>query len=150
MKLLRAIMATVLFVLAFAALSYAGEADVIGVEVKKIGNYTYHFSVTVSHNDEGWEHYADKWEILAPDGRILGTRTLLHPHVDEQPFTRSGGPVPIEANTIVLVRAHMHPLGYGGAALRGSLEQGFEQVDLSDDFASNLVEVLPLPEGCNF
>jgi hypothetical protein len=67
MKLLRTIMATVLFMLAFAVVSYAGEADVIGVEVKKIGENTYYFTVTVSHNDEGWEHYADKWEIVAPE-----------------------------------------------------------------------------------
>jgi hypothetical protein len=44
----------------------------------------------------------------------------------------------------------MHPGGYGGLAMKGSLEQGFEQVELSDDFAADLVETLPLPEGCNF
>ena len=43
--------------------------------------------VTVQHADTGWDHYADAWEVLAPDGTVLGTRTLLHPHTDEQPFT---------------------------------------------------------------
>jgi hypothetical protein len=111
---------------------------------------TYNFSVTVSSPDEGCSQYADWWEIVSQDGELIYRRILLHSHVDEQPFTRSGGPVSIEADTIVLVRAHMHPGGYGGAALKGSLEQGFEQVELSADFAANLVETLPLPEGCNF
>ena len=37
----------------------------------------------------GWEHYANKWDVVGPDDTILGTRVLLHPHVNEQPFTRS-------------------------------------------------------------
>ncbi len=66
------------------------------------------FSVTLRHKDEGWQHYADHWEIWTPDGTSrLGTRKLLHPHVNEQPFTRSlsGVSVP-EGTTKVLVRAH--------------------------------------------
>ena len=46
-------------------------------------------SVTLSHPDSGWDHYASGWEVLAPDGARLGYRELAHPHVDEQPFTRS-------------------------------------------------------------
>ena len=46
-------------------------------------------SVTVSHPDTGWDHYADVWRILAPDGTELAERILVHPHVSEQPFTRS-------------------------------------------------------------
>jgi pyruvate-formate lyase-activating enzyme len=124
MKLLRIITATVLFVFAVAAVSYAGEADVIDVEVKKIGDNTYQFSVTVSHNDEGWEHYADKWDIIAPDGQVLGTRTLLHPHVDEQPFTRSLSGVKIpEGITEVTIRAHDSVHEYGGKVIRVTLPQ---------------------------
>lgn len=46
-------------------------------------------SVTLAHPDTGWDHYADGWRIELEDGTVLGTRELLHPHVDEQPFTRS-------------------------------------------------------------
>jgi hypothetical protein len=123
----------------------ASQADVVSVSVN--GDI---FSVTVSSPDEGCSQYADWWEIISQDGELIYRRILLHSHVDEQPFTRSGGPVAIEADTIVFVRAHMHPGGYGGIAMKGSLEQGFEQVELSADFASNLAETLPLPEGCNF
>ncbi len=47
------------------------------------------FAVSVRSADTGWEQYADGWEVLDGDGAVLGTRILAHPHVDEQPFTRS-------------------------------------------------------------
>ncbi|MDA5093570.1 hypothetical protein O2N63_05650 [Aliiroseovarius sp. KMU-50] len=50
-------------------------------------------SVTLSHPDTGWDHYADGWEVFTPDGTSLGRRELAHPHVNEQPFTRSLGNV---------------------------------------------------------
>jgi len=59
-------------------------------------------SVTLSHPDTGWDHYADGWQVLAPDGRVLGFRLLVHPHVNEQPFTRSlsGVKIPDDINTV--------------------------------------------------
>lgn len=86
----------------------------LAVDLIETGQRVYTFNVTVQHADEGWDHYADSWEVLAPDGRVLATRVLLHPHVGEQPFTRSltGVEIPtgIEA---VEVRAHdsVHELG---------------------------------------
>jgi len=127
----------------------ASQAAVVSISVSGEPG-TYNFSVTVSSPDEGCSQYADWWEIVSQDGELIYRRILLHSHVDEQPFTRSGGPVSIEADTIVLVRAHMHPGGYGGLAMKGSLEQGFEQIELSPDFAANLLQTPPLPEGCNF
>ena len=95
--------------------AYAGQADVIAVDVSHTGADTYFFKVTVQHADEGWDHYADKWDVVAPDGRILGTRTLFHPHVGEQPFTRSLSDVKIpEPLTQVTVRAHDSVHKYGG------------------------------------
>ena len=46
-------------------------------------------SVTLAHPDTGWDHYADGWEVVDEAGNSLGLRELLHPHVNEQPFTRS-------------------------------------------------------------
>jgi len=93
----------------------AGEADVIEVEVRRIGGDTYKFDVTVRHADEGWEHFANKWEVTAPDGTVIGTRVLAHPHVEEQPFTRSLSGVKIPENLAeVTVRAHDLVHGYGG------------------------------------
>jgi hypothetical protein len=103
-------------VLQGAGLAVAGEADVVAVEAVKESAGTWRFDVTVAHADEGWDHYADRWEVLAPDGRVLGTRVLLHPHVGEQPFTRSLGGVAIPQEIDrVTVRAHDSVHDYGGA-----------------------------------
>lgn len=102
-------------VVALPAMVFSGEADVTGVEVRQTERGRYHFDVTVRHDDSGWDHYADKWIVLAPDGTVLGTRTLYHPHVDEQPFTRSlSGVAVAETISEVTVRAHDSVHAYGG------------------------------------
>jgi len=98
-----------------AATAQAGEADVEQVMIKMTDQNTYRFDVTVRHADEGWKHYVDKWDVVAPDGTVLGTRTLYHPHVAEQPFTRSLSGVRIsDSITEITVRAHDLVHGYGG------------------------------------
>lgn len=62
-------------------------ADAPVIEAAELRGTTLH--VTLSHPDTGWDHYADGWQVATPDGEILGTRVLAHPHVQEQPFTRS-------------------------------------------------------------
>ena len=49
----------------------------------------FQVSVTLEHADTGWDHYANRWDVLDQDGNVLGSRVLAHPHVNEQPFTRS-------------------------------------------------------------
>ena len=112
---MRAALAALLLLL-WTGGAVAGEADVVAVEPTPEGAGTWRFDVTVEHADEGWEHYANKWEVLAPDGSVLGTRVLLHPHETEQPFTRSLGGVAIpEEIDRVTVRAHDSVHGEGGA-----------------------------------
>ena len=93
----------------------AGTADVVDVVVRCVSENTCTFTVTVRHDDEGWDHYADGFEILTQDGEVIGTRVLRHPHVDEQPFTRAlqGVEIP-ESVTEVRVRAHDSVHGHGG------------------------------------
>ena len=100
-----------------AAPAAAGEADVLAVEATRAGA-TWRFTVTVAHADEGWDHYADAWEVRGPDGTVYGVRELLHPHVAEQPFTRSlsGVAVP-EGVRAVTVRARDSVHGWGGRAV---------------------------------
>ena len=84
----------------------AGEADVMEVSVRQSGDGTYAFSVTVKHGDTGWDHYANRWQVIGPDGAVLGERVLLHPHENEQPFIRSlSGIVIPEGIEEVTVRA---------------------------------------------
>lgn len=99
----------------------AGEADVVGVEVVRNGE-RWRFDVTVKHADTGWDHYADEWRVVAPDGTVLGTRTLHHPHVNEQPFTRSlsGVVIPDDLEEVI-VQARDSVHGYGGVEMRVAL-----------------------------
>ncbi|WP_455196821.1 hypothetical protein, partial [Kaarinaea lacus] len=72
----------------------AGEVEIVNVKAEK-QRAGWVFNVTLKHGDTGWDHYADAWRVVTEDGKELGTRTLYHPHVDEQPFTRSLGDVTI-------------------------------------------------------
>jgi len=104
--------------LLLAQSAFAGEADVVDVKVRRNSSGTYDFDVTVRSVDKGWEHYADAFEVLGPDGKVLGRRILYHPHETEQPFTRDLYGVRIPAAiTHVTVRARHKPKGYDGEAM---------------------------------
>ncbi|GAB4373697.1 MAG: hypothetical protein Kow00114_35800 [Kiloniellaceae bacterium] len=104
------------------AAAQAGEADVVAAEAARESDGTWRFRVTVRHADEGWNHYADRWQVETPEGRVLGTRVLLHPHETEQPFTRAlGGVVVPEGVTEVVIRAHDSVHGDGGRTYRLTL-----------------------------
>ena len=78
-----------LLLLSIPCIGIAGEADVLSAKVEHAGDNFYRFIVTVQHDDEGWDHFAKAWEVLSPDGDLLGSRILRHPHINEQPFTRT-------------------------------------------------------------
>ena len=104
--------------LAFSGAVGAGEADVVAARAYPEGAGVWRFEVTLRHDDTGWDHYANKWDVVGPDGTIYGTRELLHPHENEQPFTRSLGGVKIpEGVSEVTVRGHDSVHEYGGAEL---------------------------------
>ena len=65
------------------------EAPVVLDAMAKKTGMGWKIAATVQHPDTGWDHYVDAWEVLDKNGRVLGRRDLSHPHVDEQPFTRS-------------------------------------------------------------
>ena len=93
----------------------AAQSDPVRIEAARADRFaeSWKFSVTLRHPDSGWDHYADGWEVLSPDGSSLGVRKLLHPHVTEQPFTRSLGNVTIAADTDhVIIRAHCNVDGW--------------------------------------
>ncbi|MEO6989924.1 MAG: hypothetical protein ABI346_00125 [Candidatus Baltobacteraceae bacterium] len=125
-------------------MSAVGDARVTAVRVSgKSGAYA--FEVTIASNDRGPHHYADWWEVVSADGTLLYRRILLHDHADEQPFTRDGGPVPVDGMTPVTVRAHVHPSGYAREAVRGMVDGGFAPIELAPDFAPSLASEPPLP-----
>ena len=123
-------------------------ADVVAVKVRgAVG--AYQFLVTLRSPDESCDRYANWWEVLREDGSLAYRRILRHSHPNEQPFARSGGPVPVKSDEVVVVRGHLHPSGYGGVAFRGSVAGGFAGwEDGPVDFAAGLDKKKPLPSGC--
>jgi hypothetical protein len=89
LKLCLAYISVVIFSSALASITWAGEVDVLNVEVKLAGVDRYRIAVTLKHDDTGRGHYANAWEVLDEKGTVMGVRVLHHPHVNEQPFTRS-------------------------------------------------------------
>lgn len=101
------------FLLPFSA--FAGEADVLSVELEETAPNTFTVTAEVEHADDGWDHYANAWQVLLPDGTVLATRELAHPHMNEQPFIRSlsGVKVPDGVEELT-VRAGDLVHGFGG------------------------------------
>ena len=99
------------FLLPFAMPLQAGEVSIVNVKVECSATCT--FSVTLEHADEGWNHYADQWDVVTLDDQLLKSRVLYHPHENEQPFTRSlsGVPVPEDIKQ-VKIRARDSKHGY--------------------------------------
>jgi hypothetical protein len=84
-------------VLLFTTPAFADAPVVNNVHVTKSAGL-WSFDVTITHSDTGWDDYADGWRILDGQGKELGLRTLAHPHVNEQPFTRSLSEISIPAD----------------------------------------------------
>ena len=102
---------------------YAGDVELLEVVFTRQDN-AWRIDTTLRHADTGWDHYADIWRVVTPDGTVLATRVLYHPHVHEQPFTRSLAEVIIPADMpIVYVEAHDKVHGWTQQRLRVDLRQ---------------------------
>ena len=111
-----------LIALIAAAPAFA-DAPVIEAAAARDSGSGWTFDVTLSHPDTGWDHYADGWRVETPDGEVLGTRELLHPHETEQPFTRSLSGVTIpEGWTELAIRARCNVDGWSDEMSRLTVE----------------------------
>jgi hypothetical protein len=112
-----------LLVMLLPGLVFANQAVIRQVEFEQHAA-SWTVSVTLQHADTGWDHYADGWRVVTADGKVLGHRTLYHPHENEQPFTRSlsGIKIPVEVNT-VFVEAHDKVHGWNKERLEVNLQQ---------------------------
>jgi len=91
-----------------------------------VRNGSWTIYVTLLHNDSGWGHYADRWQIIDPaTGEILAERILGHPHENEQPFTRSLSRISLPASiTVILIRGACQVHGFGGSEITIDLITG--------------------------
>ena len=124
-------------------------ADIVSVQTSGSAG-AYRFRVTVQSADSGCAQYADWWEVIGGDGRLIYRQVLTHSHINDQPFTLDGGPVAIEPDTVVWVRAHMHPHGYGGTAFKGSVRSGFVRTPLDPQFAATLADTGARASDCKY
>jgi hypothetical protein len=142
------------------ALDHVPYANVVAVATSG-DDGAYDFSVSVESSDTGCSEYADWWEVLTEDGELGYRRIIDHSHTDANgtsdfdapgnTFTRGGGPVPVGADSTVIVRAHMSVGGYNGMAMRGSVASGFAQApEIDAHFAADLETAEPQPTNCTF
>ena len=112
-----------LFVILLPGSVFADQAVIRQAEFEQNAT-SWTVSVTLRHADSGWDHYADGWRVVTAEGKVLGHRTLYHPHENEQPFTRSlsGIIIPVEVNT-VFVEAHDKVHGWNKERLEINLQQ---------------------------
>jgi len=103
--------------------AWAGEADVVDGNISALGNNRYRIDATVLHADDGWDHYADRWDVLDSEGNVLGSRVLVHPHDNEQPFTRSLTLTLPPGTTLIRLRANDSVHGLGGTTIELSVPE---------------------------
>jgi hypothetical protein len=102
------------------------EANVVDVAVVREPD-GHRFDVTLHHDDDGEDGYANWWQVETPAGDRLGRRELAHPHGTRE-FTRSTTvPVP-DGTSCVVVRGHDQTHGYGGWAALVNVETGATRV----------------------
>ena len=120
----------VFFGAVFSGLAVAGDVEVVKVRFELSGG-AWNVNTTLRHADSGWDHYADAWRVVDEKGNVLGTRTLFHPHENEQPFTRGLSNVAVPKGvSIVFVEAHDKVHGWSKQRVRVDLNKaegkGFE------------------------
>ena len=111
----------------------AGDADVTNVFAREESDGLWTFHVSVKHDDVNWYDFADGWDVVLPDGSSIKpdpfgqfTRHIRHPHVHEQPFTRTQKEIRIpEGVDRVKVRAHDKKHGWGGEEIEVLLNVRF-------------------------
>ncbi len=103
--------------------AFADAPTVIDATASNSGS-KWRFDVTLEHPDTGWDHYADGWRIESNDGSVLGIRELVHPHENEQPFTRSLSGVSLPSGTsTVQIRARCNVDGWSTKTFKLDLDE---------------------------
>lgn len=57
----------------------ADRPKIVNARILLLHENSYEVQVTVGHEDSSWDHYVDRWEVIDPGGKILGTRVFVAP-----------------------------------------------------------------------
>lgn len=96
-----------LILMIMSNVTLANQVEILAADLHNNSSNNWSVSITLKHEDKGWDHFADNWRVVTEKGEILGDRVLYHPHVNEQPFTRSlAGVVVPEGVSIIYIEAH--------------------------------------------
>ncbi|WP_432471604.1 hypothetical protein [Amphritea sp. HPY] len=102
----------------------AGEVKILAAQLNRLHDNQWTISVTLKHQDSGWEHYADNWRVVDSSDAAIGNRVLHHPHVNEQPFTRSLTNIEIPAaSRLLYIEARDNVHGWSGDRLKIDLSK---------------------------
>jgi hypothetical protein len=94
---------------------FAGGADVIDGKITRDSNGRYSVFATIQHNDEEPKHFVNKFQVLTPDGKVIGEMYFLESHLHEQPFVGMAQSVKVPDGVRELrLRAHDRLHGYSG------------------------------------
>ena len=110
------VLASFCAVLAWTAITdaLADRPKVVSARIILLNENSNEFQVTVVRVDTSWDHYADRWETVGPEGKILGNRVLWHLHIGEPLFLSALRPVTIPPRVeYVIIRVHYIKHGYG-------------------------------------
>jgi hypothetical protein len=119
-----------LTLLALCGLLSAGIALPLRADMPEIQKATaervgmgWRINVTLKHPDTGWDHYADGWDVHDASGKKIGFRELMHPHVDEQPFTRALVNIMLPDGTReIFIRARCSVAGWSSEQVKVTLK----------------------------
>ncbi len=107
--------------------AHADDVKILAADFTRSGENLWSVDVTLKHHDTGWDHYADNWRIVDSEGKVIGDRVLYHPHIMEQPFTRSLANVKIPQSTsTVYIEAHDKVHGWTSNRLQVDLGKSDE------------------------
>lgn len=108
----------------FTSLDFAQVSNVMTTQSQ---DGSWCFDTQVRHNDQGWLHYADAWQIADLKGNVLAIRELAHPHDNEQPFTRSLCNIKLPKGlmkVVVSAKCNVHGVGRQSVEVDLMLEKG--------------------------
>ncbi len=99
---MRTILALLIFL--YSTTGIASGPKILKAKAELTPAQKYNFTVTIKHTDTGWDHYANAWRVYSKEGELIGERVLYHPHVKEQPFTRTllGIHIPSDVSEVII------------------------------------------------